>query len=214
MRSENRQKDSDYLRLYLVFEEDMLKVPLDEFIPAVIDGGVSALQIRSKNMDVANRLICAHRIMELIEGENVLFVVNDRIDLALSLGAEVVHLGFKDIPIKKAVDTWSEMVFGYSCNSVQDLETAVLGGASYIGVGPAFNTSTKKDLRVVIGASGIKNIVEQSPLPAVAIGGINETNMSQLFGIGLSGVAVSSALCASENPYKDAKRLRELAEQL
>lgn len=214
MRSEDRQKASDYLRLYLVFEEDMLQVPLDEFIPAVIEGGVTAIQLRNKGADLRRTLITGHRIMELIEGTGTLFVVNDRVDLALALGAEAVHLGIKDIPLEAAVSTWPETVYGYSCNCLTDLETAVNGGASYIGVGPAFNTDTKKDLRPVIGPEGIRLITERSPLPAIAIGGIKASNIKNLKGMGLSGVAVSSALCASGDPYCDARLMRELAEEL
>lgn len=214
MRSEDRQKTSDYLRLYLVFEEDMLQMPLDEFIQAAVEGGVTAIQLRNKGKDIRSSIITGYRIMELIEGKDILFVVNDRIDAALTLGAEAVHLGIKDIPLASAVDTWAEMVYGYSCNSLEDLETAVNGGASYIGVGPAFHTDTKKDLRPVIGTEGIRLITERSPLPAIAIGGIKASNMKNLKGLGLSGVAVSSALCASGDPYCDAKLMRELAEEL
>jgi thiamine-phosphate diphosphorylase len=214
MRSEDRQKDSDSLRLYLILEESLLKVPLDEFIPAVIEGGVTAVQLRNKGFSVEHNLRTGQKVMALIEGKGILFVVNDRIDLAIALGAEAVHLGVKDIPLAAAVRTWAGMVYGYSCNSTADLKTAVEGGASYIGTGPAFYTGTKKDLRPVISPEGIRAIAEESPLPAVAVGGINSGNILELKNCGLAGVAVSSALCGSADPYIDAKKLRELAEAL
>lgn len=214
MCSENRQKDSDYLKLYLVFEENMLKVPLDEFIPAVIEGGVTTIQLRNKNISLEQTLKTGEKIMELIEGTDTMFVVNDRIDLAVALGAEAVHIGIKDIPLAVAVETWPHMVYGYSCNTQEDVLTAVNGGASYIGVGPAFFTDTKKDLRSVIGVEGIKQIVEKCPLPAVAIGGLVASNILQLKDCGLAGIAVSSAICGSSNPLADTRILRELAEQL
>lgn len=192
----------------------MLKVPLDEFIPAVIEGGVTAIQLRNKEVPIEQSLKTGKRIMELIEGTDTMFAVNDRIDIAVTLGAEAVHLGVKDIPLAAAVETWPNMVYGYSCNTLADLETAVSGGASYIGAGPAFYTDTKKDLRPVAGVEGIRIIAEKSPLPAVAIGGLNASNILQLKGCGLAGIAVSSALCASSDPLNDAKILRELAEQL
>lgn len=204
--------NTDYLRLYLVLETDMLKCPLEEFIPAVVEGGVTCIQLRDKGHTVKEHYDLGRKIQKLLEGKDVLFVINDRVDLAAALDAEAVHLGIKDLPLGKAKEKFTEFTYGYSCNDMADIETAKL--ADYIGVGPTFATSTKKDLRGVIGPEGIKRLVASTEKPAVAIGGIGERNISELKGIGLSGVAVSSAICASENPYEAAKLLRAQAEEL
>jgi thiamine-phosphate pyrophosphorylase len=214
MRCEDRQKNSDYLRLYLILEEQMLKLPLEEFIPAVVSGGVTAIQLRNKEFDVRRNYETGMRLMRMLEGTETVFVVNDRVDLALALGASRVHLGVKDIPLKTAAAAWPQLSFGYSCNTSEDLLTAVRGGACYIGVGPAFATDTKKDLRELRGPDGIRRIVAESPFPAVAIGGINRENIALLKKCGLAGVAVSSSICASKDPYRDSLILSELAGEI
>lgn len=93
-------------------------------------------------------------VMKLLADTDVLFVVNDRADIAKTLGAEAVHVGAKDIPLSVAKKTFPEMIYGYSCNNEEDIETAKL--ADYIGVGPAFPTSTKEDLRGLLNPDGIK----------------------------------------------------------
>jgi len=201
-----------YLKLYLILETDMLKMPLEEFIPQVIKGGVTAIQLRDKKSTLKERYETGAKLKQLLEGEDILFVINDRIDLAIALGVENVHLGIKDIPLEAAADTFPYSLFGYSCNCQNDIKTAAT--ADYIGIGPAFHTDTKSDLRPVIGPEGIKSLLEGFNRPAVAIGGIHAGNILELKGSGIEGVAVSSAICAAEDPFEAAKELRELAEQL
>jgi thiamine-phosphate pyrophosphorylase len=200
-----------YLRLYLILETGMLKMPLEEFIPAVIDGGVTCIQIRDKGAASAEMFATGKRVMELIDGRDVLFVVNDRLDIALTLGAKALHLGVKDIPIAAVKAKYPEMIIGYSCNNAEDIMTAQI--ADYIGVGPAFPTSTKDDLRGLIGPAGIKELVLSAGKPSVAIGGISTDNIDHLKGAGVSGVAVSSAICASADPCEAAKILRAKVEK-
>jgi len=200
-----------YLKLYLVLESWMLKMPLEEFIPAVVKGGVTAVQLRDKGRSSWEQFFVGQKVMKLLEGEDVLFVVNDRADIAKTLGAKAVHLGANDVPLENAKKIFPEMAFGYSCNSLTDVENAVK--ADYIGVGPAFHTDTKADLRKVIGPEGIAELTAASGKPAVAIGGINSANAHLLSGTGVKGVAVSSALCASEEPEKAAAELREIVEK-
>lgn len=202
----------DNLKLYLVLETQMLKKPLDVFIPEVIKHGVTAVQLRDKGLTAREQFETGRKLTELLDGTGVLFVVNDRIDLARCLGARTVHLGVKDIPLKTAKTVYPDMIYGYSCNTEEDIETAKL--ADYIGVGPAFMTGTKKDLRPVISPEGIARLVKLTAKPAVAIGGINAENIHTLYGAGLSGVAVSSCICAAEDPARAAAELREKAEKL
>jgi len=202
----------NYLRLYLILETKMLKCPLEEFIPAVVKGGVTCIQLRNKGCSSWEVFYIGQKVMKLLEGTDVLFVVNDRADIAITLGGKAVHLGAKDVPLAESKRLFPDLIYGYSCNNIEDIRTADIG--DYIGVGPAFPTDTKADLRGLIGPSGIAELVAKTDKPAVAIGGITKDNISQLCGIGLAGVAVSSAICASDDPYKAAKELRELAEKL
>lgn len=201
-----------YLRLYLVLESGMLKMPLEEFIPAAVEGGVTCIQLRDKNFDASVRFDTGLKVMELLKGRDVMFVVNDRADIAKALGAKAVHVGVKDVPPAQLKKTFPDMIYGYSCNNAQDIETAKT--ADYIGVGPAFFTDTKADLRGLIGPDGIKELLQRTDRPAVAIGGIKAENIMQLKGTGIKGAAVSSAVCAAEDPYRAAKILREMADEL
>jgi thiamine-phosphate pyrophosphorylase len=201
-----------YLKLYLVLESGMLKMPLEEFIPAVIEGGVTCIQVRDKGFTAREQYDICLKVKELAGGSDVLTVVNDRADIAAAAGIHAVHVGIKDIPLNLVKKTFPQMITGYSCNDTNDIETALQ--ADYIGVGPAFFTGTKADLRPVLGVSGIRALLEKTDKPAVAIGGINAENVLQLKNCGLAGVAVSSAVCASADPYMSARMLRERAEEL
>lgn len=200
MCNEDRYQIVKYLKLYLVLETEMLQIPLKHFVEEVASAGVTAIQLRDKNLDINQRFKNGEIVLKSLKNKDVLFVINDRIDLALSLGVKAVHLGAKDIPLKVAKEKFKDFVFGYSCNNLNDLITAKDAGASYIGVGPAFWTDTKKDLRKVLGPEGIKSLLSHTDIPAVAIGGISSENVHLLKKTGISGIALSSAVCKSKTP--------------
>lgn len=194
------QFDKSYLKLYLVLETSMLKIPLSDFIKQVTEGGVTAIQLRDKLSSPRARYDTGIEIQKNLAPYKPLFIVNDAIDLALALGADGVHLGVKDIPINEAVKIAGGMVLGYSCNTFGDCNLAS-EYASYAGVGPVYPTQTKKDLREILGPCGLAENLERLSVPAVGIGGINLENCREVIDLGVDGVAVSSFICASENPY-------------
>jgi len=98
---------------------------------------------------------------------------------------------------------------GYSCNSYEDIKTAEESSVDYIGIGPFAKTTTKEDLRDLLGREGIGKLALHTSIPAVAIGGITLENCTNLIGTGIKGVAVSSEICKSKNPYLVAKKFRE-----
>lgn len=207
MCNEDRYQIKKYLRLYLVLETGMLKIPLEDFIDEVVSSGVTAIQLRDKTLDINRRFENGKRVLKVLESRDVLFVINDRIDLALSLRASAVHLGVKDIPIKIAREKFKDIIFGYSCNNSDDLKSAEDACADYIGIGPAFWTATKKDLRGVIGPEGVKNLISNTDIPAVVIGGISSENVHLLKNTGACGVAVSSAVCGSKTPGEEVLKI-------
>lgn len=204
----------EQLRLYLVLETAMLKHPLETFIPEVIRGGVTAVQLRDKEAPIREKYTTAIRLKELLEGTGVLFCINDRADLMAAVGAPCLHVGVKDIPLPAVQSAFPDAIIGYSCNNTDDLALISRQRPDYFGVGPAFHTGTKKDLRPVIGPDGIAALVSTTDIPAVAIGGISADNAHQLCGKGLAGIAVSSAVCAAADPYAAASALRSIAERL
>jgi thiamine-phosphate pyrophosphorylase len=214
MFNENRRKITDYLKLYLILETDFLKVSLKDFINQVTDAGVTAIQLRNKSFTVRQNYEIALQIKGILQDKDVLFVINDRLDLAKAVECNNIHLGIKDIPANIVKQKYSEMIIGYSCNNTQDIEYANSFRADYIGIGPAFDTSTKKDLRNLIGSEGIKKLLEKTNIPAVAIGGINENNINKLAHTAVSGFAISSYICSSDKPYKTTNKIRQLIDSL
>lgn len=202
------------MRLYLVFESSMIRLPIDEFMEQVIEGGITAFQLRDKNVSAGKRIENGKIAAEFCKSAGVPFIVNDRLDVARILQADGVHLGDNDIPLSAAKVSFSEFFYGYSCNIPEDVYTAEQFGADYIGIGPIFDTSTKQDLREVLDKNKIKELAVATELPSVGIGGLNKTNVESLKNTGLNGIAVVSAICASENPYRETKILREIIEGL
>ncbi|MBZ4642594.1 MAG: thiamine-phosphate diphosphorylase [Deferribacteraceae bacterium] len=210
MCSKYRQEIKKYLKLYLVLETEMLKLPLENFLEEVLAAGVTAIQLRDKNKTANERYYIAQEILKVLKYYDAMFVVNDRLDLALSVGAGCVHLGVKDIPAKVVKLSFPDIIVGYSCNNYEDVKVAEDAGADYIGIGPAFYTGTKNDLRNVIGPGGVISLQSETDLPGVAIGGINLENVKFFKGTNLSGVAVSSAICSAENPGETVKRFLDI----
>jgi thiamine-phosphate diphosphorylase len=141
----------------------------------------------------------------------VLFIINNTVDIALAVGAHGVHLGLEDLPPQAVRHSFPTLITGYSCNNMDDCATATAAGVGYAGVGPAFFTNTKTNLRPTLGVSGVSNIVNKLAVPTVAIGGIDLTNADQFASAPNTGIAVSSVLCTSDTPYETAKKLREMA---
>lgn len=205
-----RQKIGDYLKLYLILETDMLQIPIEEFIHQVVEGGVTAIQLRDKKLTAKKHYENGLKIKELLRDKDVMLSVNDRLDLAIVLNIDVVHVGIKDIPPSAIKKYYPDILVGYSCNSYEDIKTAEESSVDYIGIGPFAETATKEDLRDVLGKEGIEKLALYTSIPAVAIGGITLENSANLIGTGVKGVAVSSEICKSKNPYMVAKRFREI----
>lgn len=204
------QKSLDeYMRLYLVLETGSVSLPLGDFIMQVIEGGVTAIQLRDKTQSAIKRYETAKQIASLVSGRDVLFIINNTVDIALAVGAHGVHVGQEDLPVEAVKKMFPSLICGTSCNSTSDVDKALAYKADYVGIGPVFFTPTKSDLRPVLGVEGAKTLVQLCELPSVAIGGINLENVQNLNNSKFSGVAVSSALCQSKQPYDDALILRK-----
>ncbi|GAB7140376.1 thiamine phosphate synthase [Deferribacterales bacterium RsTz2092] len=198
----------EYLRLYLVLETSMLKLPLEDFIGQAVDGGVTAIQLRDKGATANERLATANKLKRIIADKDVLFIVNDDPDLARAVGAHGVHLGPTDMPPDKVRLMFPELIIGCSCNDFADTVIIKSAGVHYAGIGPVFLTITKTDARPVIGVDGMHKLAEILPVPSVAIGGITENNVGRMMFSANAGVAVASALCKAENPQGIAAKIR------
>ncbi|MBA9026042.1 MULTISPECIES: thiamine phosphate synthase [Bacillaceae] len=199
----------DNLSLYLVTEESIPLEKLEQIIEEAILGGVTAVQLREKNSDGKIFYEKALKIKQLLANYSIPLFINDRVDLALAVGADGIHIGQGDIPlsvVKQLVPM--SMKIGVSVKNVQQALKAEADGADYIGVGSVFPTSTKKDASML--QHGVLNMICQAvTIPAVAIGGITSANLPQILNSGISGAAIVSAIMKADDPRKAAEMLKK-----
>lgn len=195
------------LKLYLICGEGLPPQETIRKAKAALDGGVTAVQLRVKSWTARECLRTAEELKEICRVYGALFLVNDRLDIALAAGADGVHLGQSDLPVSRArILAGDSFIIGATARTKEQIEEAQGSGADYIGCGAAFGTSTKKDASV-IGPDGIKCTLSSTLIPAVAIGGINADNIALLAGCGACGAAISGALLNACDPKTEAQRL-------
>lgn len=181
---------------------------LDEVIIAAIGGGVRYVQLREKNVTTRFFVEEARRIKLLLKPFRVPLIINDRVDVALAVAAEGVHLGQDDMPCSLARKLLGKgAVIGLSVECWEDVVRAQEQDVNYLGVSPIFPTPTKTDTKACWGLSGLAQIKAYSRHPLVAIGGINATNAAAIIRAGADCLAAVSAICAASDPGQAAARL-------
>ncbi|CAM4183499.1 thiamine phosphate synthase [Campylobacter armoricus] len=195
--------------IYLVASKGLRsEVEFLNIIEASLKAGLGILQLREKKLSSLEFYNLALKVKRLCDVYNTPFVVNDRIDIAMSVNASGVHIGQEDIPLKKARELLgNDKIIGISINHKNELKN--IKEADYIGVGAVFATPSKKDC-VVLGVDGLKEIANLSPLPVVAIGGIDENNVILLRNCKIKGVAVIRAIMDSKNPFLSTLNLKKI----
>lgn len=194
----------DRLKCYLCTDSEILKGR--DFYKSIEDAlraGIKTIQLREKDALGKEFLEKAIKLKELTMKYNALLFINDRIDIALLVEADGVHVGQKDIPaseVKKLIG--DKMLLGVSANTIAQAREAKEAGADYIGVGAVFNTDTKVDADSVAHEM-ISSIQNEVDIPIVAIGGIKLDNVEQLYPYNLEGYAVISAILGSEDIYTE-----------
>lgn len=197
------------LRLYVILDTNVLKNPMDETVRQVIDGGATMIQLRHKGTDTLEFYRQASIVRSLVR-DPVRFIVNDRVDVAMAVGADGVHLGTDDLPVTMARRLLGAgAIIGASANTPDEARRAEADGASYLGVGTVFPTRSKNNIKSIIGIEGLKNIVTRVHIPVVAIGGITPDHIEQVMQTGAAGVAVISAVFGRGQPMSDTRQLRQ-----
>jgi thiamine-phosphate pyrophosphorylase len=196
-----RPRDFD-LGVYLVTDRACCGArSVEEVVSAAIDAGVTLVQLRDKNIDARPMLALGRRLLELLRPAGIGLIVNDRIDVALALDAEGVHIGQQDMPYAEARrQLGPTKIIGVSVGSETEARQAAGWDVDYVGVGPVYPTATKPDAGMALGADETARLARISGHRAVAIGGIDVTNAAALYAAGLEGVAVISAICAAPDP--------------
>ncbi len=183
----------------------------EELAEMVLRAGIKVVQFREKKMSTKQMFETAKRLRKLTEDYGATLIINDRVDLALAVDADGVHIGQDDLPAEVVREIFDGIV-GVSAHTVEEAKR-VEKYADYLGVGPVFATKTKKDAKEPIGVEGLRKIVEAVKVPVVAIGGINRKNIEKVLEVGVSGVAVISAIANAENPEKEARMLLEIVKR-
>lgn len=196
--------------LYLVTDRQLsLGRPTTAIVAAAIRGGVSCVQLREKEMSTREFVAEAKTLKELLSPAGIPLIINDRVDIALAVAAEGVHLGQSDMHIRDARRLLGKTtIIGISAESLEDAQEAAEEGADYIGISPVYATATKSDIATPLGLDGVAEIRHHVSLPLVGIGGINQENCAEVIGAGADGIAVVSAIVSAPSPQEAAAELR------
>ncbi len=198
--------------LYLVTDRSFLRGrKLSEVVEEAILGGVTIVQVREKELSTKQFYNIALEVKEVTDKYKIPLIINDRIDIALAVDADGVHLGQDDMPLKIARKIIGKnKIIGISAGNVAEAKEAEKDGADYIGIGAVFFTGTKKDIDKPIGLEGLKTIVHSVNIPSVAIGGVNKNNSEDVIKTGANGISVISAILNNDDVKKAAKELKTL----
>jgi thiamine-phosphate pyrophosphorylase len=203
--------------LYVIITvNDQLRTEnLSDLIKMIISGGADCIQIRGKSVSDKKLLKMLQMAAQQCTKAEILFIVNDRVDLAVVSGADGVHLGQEEIAVSYAQKIADRpMLYGVSTHNLEELERAINQGAHYVGLGTVYKSPTKPEYKVS-GLDYIKkavNRLENEGIGHAAIGGINFENAEEVLKAGAKTLAVSSAVTSAENPEVECKKLKKLIE--
>ncbi|KAI0118672.1 Hydroxyethylthiazole kinase family-domain-containing protein [Nemania sp. FL0031] len=218
------KNDTDY-SVYLVTDSTPAILggkDICEVVEAALRGGVTCVQYRDKTSDTGLLVQTARKLHAITQKYNVPLLINDRVDVALAVGCEGVHIGQDDLDIESARELLGhDKIIGVTVSNAEETAAACRGGADYLGIGTVFATPTKENTKSIIGVDGLQQILLQlakakSGVKTVCIGGINASNISRVVwqssvpGKSLNGVAVVSAIMAAADPEASARKLSQL----
>lgn len=202
-------------RLYFI--TDSTGFSTEEFLlrtEEALKGGVTLLQLREKEKTTKEYIDIAEKVHNLTKKYNVPLIIDDRVDVALCVDAEGVHVGKSDMPVYMARRIMGKnKIIGATTKTVEQAKQAYEQGADYLGVGAIYPTTTKVKT-VLTSIDTLKDICNAVPVPANAIGGLNKNNIDILKGIPVAGICVVSAIMKAENPREATVELIERAKEL
>ena len=193
-------------RLYLVAPARLAAGSLVDLVPELVDAGVDIIQLREKEMEAGDLLRVGDPLARACSAAGVPFIVNDRPDVALALGAAGVHLGTNDLPTSVARRILPNAIVGRSSHSVEDISSALAAGPVYIAVGPVHETPTKPG-RPAAGIDLIHHAAGEVTIPWFAIGGLDASNLNEVLDAGARRVVVVRAITEAEDPPAAAAHL-------
>ena len=196
----------------LYFITDSTGFSEEEFLSRVeqaLKGGITLLQLREKEKTTREYIALAEKVHKLTQKYNIPLIIDDRIDVAMAVNAEGVHLGQSDMPVDIARKILGkDKIIGATAKTVPQALEAYANGADNLGVGAIYPTTTKVKT-VLTSVDTLKEIVKAVPIPVNAIGGLNKNNIDILENTGIAGVCVVSAIMKADNPKKTAEEIKE-----
>ncbi len=189
--------------LYFITDSRLTKKSSVEDVNSAVKAGVKIVQYREKGLSAGQMIKEAEEIKKICKKHNALLLVNDRVDIAIAVGADGVHLGQGDMPYQHARKLLGKgKIIGLSAHSAKGALHSQKIGADYIGIGPIYHTSTKKDAKAPTGITPIIQLKNKLKIPLVAIGGINEANIDEVLKAGAKNIAVISGIVTKDNVEK------------
>ncbi|OYT58299.1 MAG: thiamine phosphate synthase [Candidatus Aenigmatarchaeota archaeon] len=197
--------------LYFITDRHLSKKGIIDDVVSAIRGGVRIVQYREKEKSTREMIKEAREIGKICKQKNVVFIVDDRIDVALASGADGVHIGDDDIDFMTARKILGDSkIIGVSVRSLEDAKKYEELGADYISFGPIFKTKTKKDAGEPIGLDIIRQAKANLKIPFAVIGGINRENLKDVLNAGAERVCMISAIAGKNNVEEEVRILREM----
>ncbi len=203
------------LSLYLVTDSELMSTPtLDEAVEQAIIGGCTVVQLREKTASSREFYNTALSVKKITDKYNVPLIINDRLDIAMAIDADGLHLGQSDLPISIARRIFGDdKIIGISASTLSEAKQAQAEGADYLGVGAMYKTGTKTDAADVT-MDELKRIRAAVNIPIVVIGGINKTTLPAFYGTNIDGISVVSAIIAQPNITSAAAELKLMVKNL
>lgn len=197
------------LDVYFVTDRDLSRGrPIEDIVAAAAKGGATIIQVREKECSTREFIEIGNRIKEILAPYDIPLIVNDRLDVALAIDADGIHIGQSDMPHDIARRYLGpDKIIGLSVESVQDARAAEDMDVDYLGVSPIFFTPTKTDLIRELGLAGLREIASFSRHRLVGIGGLNASTAADVIKNGGDGVAVVSAICSADDPEAATREL-------
>lgn len=200
------------LRLYLVTDRPLsLGRDIDWIVEEAVKGGATMVQLREKDCSTREFIELAAKLKETLKPLGVPLLINDRIDVALAIDADGVHIGQSDMPYETARKLLGpDKIIGLSVENMDDIRVANGLDVDYVGISPVYSTHTKTDTAAPFGLDGLREAVKLSIHPTVAIGGMNMKTAKDVMTCGTDGIAVVSAIVSADSPCEAARNLLEV----
>lgn len=198
------------LRLIVITDEPRAgpRGGVQKVVARALEAGAPAIQLRMKSAGAAEMVAAATALRPMIRAAGALFFINDRVDVALSVRADGVHLGPDDLPVERVRQTVGrDLLIGFSTDRPDAARDAVAKGADYIGCGTVYPTESKDDAGSVIGTEGLDEVARAVSVPVVGIGGVTPERAQEIARTRAAGTAVISAVMEAEDPTDAVRRL-------